>query len=135
MLLNRPTLYLIRGVCGSGKSTFARQLYSGGLVADVFEADQWFEHNNNNTFDPTKLHQAHKACQQWAKMLLQSGESVAVSNTSTTEKEVQTYFEIATELNANFVSVVVESRHNGKNIHNVSDEKIKQMRERFSIKL
>jgi predicted kinase len=132
---NKPTLYLIRGLPGSGKSTFAKQLFDAKIVADVFEADQWFENNNSGQFDSTKLHQAHKACQQWAKMLIESGESVAVSNTSTTEKEVQVYQAIAVNAGANFVSLIVENRNDTKNIHNVPPEHIEKMRNRFTTKL
>jgi hypothetical protein len=63
------------------------------------------------------------------------GDSVAVSNTSTTEKEVETYRKIAEDCNANFVSIIVENRHGGVNIHNVPEDKIQQMKNRFSIKL
>jgi predicted kinase len=131
----KPTLYLIRGVSGAGKSTFAKQLFNSGLVADVYEADQWFVNNNNNTFDVTKLWLAHKACQQWTKIALDQNLSIAVSNTSTTEKEVQVYQDIATAAGANFVSLVVENRNNTTNVHNVPEETIEKMRKRFTFKL
>lgn len=132
---NKPTLYLIRGCPGSGKSTFAKQLFDAGLVADVFEADQWFENNNHGKFDPAQLYQAHKACQAWAKIVIESGESVAVSNTSTMEKEVKVYQDIAVNAGANFVSLIVENRNDTKNIHGVPPEKVQIMKDRFSVKL
>lgn len=63
------------------------------------------------------------------------GYSVAVSNTSTTEREVETYTKIAEESGAKFVSIIVENRHDGVNIHNVPEEKVQQMKNRFSVKL
>ena len=66
---------------------------------------------------------------------MKAGNSVAVSNTSTTEKEVVVYQQIAEELGAKFISLVVESRHDGKNQHGVAEEKLQQMRNRFSVKL
>lgn len=131
----KPTLYLIRGVCGAGKSTFANTLYESGVVDWVFEADKYFEVMGEYKFDASKLGVAHKNCQELTALWLSKGVSVAVSNTSTTEKEVETYCKIAQEYGANFVSVVVENRHNGVNIHNVPEEKIQQMKNRFSIKL
>ena len=129
------TLYLIRGVPGSGKSTFARKLKSTGLVDHVVEADDYFIRNGIYNFDPTKIHNAHGYCQECAKAWLVLGHSVAVSNTSTTEKEVAVYAKIAEGTGAQFVSIIVENRHGGINQHNVPPEKIEQMKRRFSVKL
>ena len=133
---SKPTLYLIRGIPGSGKSTFAAALEFSGAVSLVIEADKLMKDESGNyKFDASKLHQNHLLCQQTAIKLLSKGMSVAVSNTSTTEKEVETYQLIAENCNAKFVSLVVENRHNGINIHNVPEDKIQQMKSRFSIKL
>lgn len=129
------TLYLIRGVPGCGKSTLVRSLNSCGLISGYVEADQYFGTGENYNFDPTKLHEAHSWCQNLTKKYLSDGCSVAVSNTSTTEKEVEVYRNIAEEYGAKFVSLIVENRHGGTNIHNVPEEKIQQMKNRFSIKL
>lgn len=131
-----PTLYLIRGVSGAGKSTFAQTLDTQGVVSVVIEADQYFtdEYGNYN-FDPTKLRHAHEQCQYSCRDYLERGYSVAVSNTSTTEKEVATYKEIAELTGARFVSIIVENRHQGTNLHNVPEDKIQQMKNRFSVKL
>lgn len=131
-----PTLYLIRGVPGSGKSTFARRLLHCGVVEHVFEADDYFKKESGEyCFDATKLGRAHHECISNTKFYLEDGDSVAVSNTSTTEAEVETYRKIAEKCNARFVSLVVESRHDAKNIHGVPPEKVEQMRKRFSIKV
>ncbi len=132
----KPTLYLIRGVSGAGKSTFAMTLWQAGVVERVFEADDWFYRKDGvYQFNPADLHVAHSTCQQNTRFCLQNNKSVAVSNTSTTEFEVLVYKAIAEECNANFVSIIVENRHNGVNIHNVPEDKIKQMKERFSVRL
>ena len=132
----RPTLYLVRGVSGSGKSTLAQSLLDAGLVAAVYEADQYFVDGEGvYKFDPRSLGEAHGFCQRQAANDLTLGLSVAVSNTSTTEKEVAVYQQMAEELGAKFVSLVVESRHDGKNQHGVPEEKLQQMRNRFSVKL
>ena len=131
-----PTLYLIRGVCGSGKSTLAQQLFNYGLVVAVYEADSHFvKEDGSYVFEPKQLSRAHSLCQARAFEDLKAGNSVAVSNTSTTEKEVAVYQQMAEELGVKFVSLVVESRHDGKNQHGVSEEKSEQMRNRFSVKL
>ena len=48
---------------------------------------------------------------------------------------MQRYQQLAEELGVNFVSLIVENRHGNGSIHNVPDEKIQQMKNRFSIKL
>lgn len=129
------TLYLIRGVPGSGKSSLANELWENNVVDAAIEADDFFMKNGKYEFDATKLHEAHKYCQQNTHNFLRNGYSVAVSNTSTTEKEVKVYQDIAKQHGAKFISIIVENRHGGVNQHNVPEEKIQQMKDRFSIKL
>ena len=130
------TLYLIRGLPGSGKSTLAEQMKATGMVGFVFEADQYFvDERGDYCFDPSKLGVAHLAPRQLTKMHLSNHISVAVPNTSTTEKEVEVYRKIAEAMGANFVSIVMENRHGSENVHNVPADKVQQMKNRFSIKL
>lgn len=131
------TLYLIRGVPGSGKSDLANTLRWCNAVAVVIEADQHFinEVTGKYNFDASQLGYAHQRCQQRCKEYLRQGFPIAVSNTSTTEKEVEVYRKIAEELGCKFVSIIVENRHGGVNQHNVPEEKVQQMKNRFSVKL
>lgn len=131
------TLYLIRGIPGSGKTTLAAHLCMSMKHPPVLlEADKYFINASGvYEFDPSKLPEAHNYCYSRAMENLIEGRDVIVSNTSTTEKEVQRYQQLAEELGVNFVSLIVENRHGGKNTHNVPDEKIQQMKNRFSIKL
>lgn len=130
-----PTLYLIRGVPGSGKSTLAKEFFENDLVSYRFEADTYFEEDGLYEFDVTKLKDAHEWCQNSTEKALKKGFNVAVSNTSTTEKEVVVYQQIAELTGSKFVSIIVENRNGTKNIHNVPEEKIQQMKNRFSVKL
>lgn len=132
---NKPTLYLIRGLPGSGKSTFAKSLLDKFLVQRVYEADQYFVQNGEYQFDPTKLEQAHQQCKRNTWLALYEGMSVAVSNTSCADWEVETYATIAQETEANFVSIILENRHGGKNIHGCPDAKVEQMKRKFNVKL
>lgn len=133
--MNKPILYLIRGVPGSGKSTFAKDLVDSGLADRWLEADQYFMCLGKYLFDASKLKTAHEWCQTATKFTLMQERSVVVSNTSTTEKEVAVYQQIAKDYGATFVSLIVENRNDTKNVHNVPEEKIKQMKDRFHVKL
>lgn len=137
MKANEPTLYLIRGTPGSGKSTFAKQLKTMGVVQYVLEADRYFTDSvtGEYKFDASKLGDAHQVCQADTITALEHGYNTAVSNTSTTEKEVEVYRKIAEDAGANFVSIIVEHRHNSVNTHGVPEDKLQQMKARFSVKL
>ena len=131
------TLYLIRGIPGSGKTTLAVNLCMNmEHTTVVLEADRYFINSSGvYEFDPSKLSEAHNDCYSRAIENLIEGRDVIVSNTSTTEKEVQRYQKLAEELGVNFVSLIVENRHGGKNVHGVPEDKVQQMKDRFSIKL
>ena len=129
-------LYIIRGVPGSGKTTFADTI-GRGLGAVWVAADDWFAMYNKNTFDASKLGNAHAWCQNFAFKRLVDGQPVIVHNTFTTEKELKPYIDFCNENNIPFTCIVVENRHGNKSVHNVPEEKVNQMRERLrgSIKL
>lgn len=133
-------LILLRGLPGSGKTSFANLIWSSYVIC---EADQFFyDEAGNYNFDATKLGQAHKACQEKVETFMQDNQNnhqfypeIVVSNTSTTEKELQPYYDLALKYGYTVVSLIVENRHGGQNVHGVPDEKLEQMRNRFSIKL
>ena len=133
-------LILLRGLPGSGKSSFANLIWASQVIC---EADQFFyDKEGNYNFDVTKLGQAHKACQDKVEMFMRDNQNnhqfypeIVVSNTSTTEKELQPYLDLALRYGYIVVSLIVENRHGGQNVHGVPDEKLEQMRNRFNIKL
>jgi len=124
------TLYAIRGLPGSGKTSFAQS-----LNLNFYEADQYFEKFNNNKFDHKLLKKAHQYCYDSVKQELELGKSTVVSNTMTSKEELEEYEDLAKLLNVKFVSVILENRHNGKSVHGVPSNTIEQMRKRFDIKL
>lgn len=130
------SLYLIRGIPGSGKSTFASLLFMSGIVQQAVEADDYFMRPDGSyVFDPAQLGAAHSHCQQKTREYLSLGYSVAVSNTSTTESEVDVYAKIAERYGAQFISIIMENRHGSSNVHSVPQEAINRMKQRFSVQL
>jgi predicted kinase len=126
-------LILLRGLPGSGKSTLAKSL--GGVH---YEADMYFIRGIDNIymFDASKLKNAHEWCRTITETaMLNSDEKIVVSNTFTQEWEMEDYFKLAEKYGYKVVSLIVENRHGGQNVHGVPEEKLEQMRNRFQIKL
>ena len=135
--MTNKNLYLLRGIPGSGKSTLANQL--GGAH---FETDKYFmDSDGNYNFDGSKLKTAHEWCQHEVSnaMILNHttgvNETIVVSNTFTQAWEMDAYYKLANTYGYRVFSIIVENRHGGVNQHNVPEEKIKQMVDRFEIKL
>ncbi len=125
-------LYLLRGLPGSGKSTFSKTLGGAHFEADMFFLDE----NNEYRFDPAKLKDAHNWCRHRVMEAMKEGNpTVVVSNTFTQKWEMEPYFILAEELGYRVFSVVVENRHGGKNIHGAPEETLERMRNRFEISL
>lgn len=130
------TLYIVRGIPGSGKSTFAKTL--GGTH---FETDEFFMVDGEYKFDPTKLKEAHRWCQDSVNtaMILNHtaglNNVIVVSNTFTQEWEMEPYFQMADTYGYKVFSVIVENRHGGINTHGVPEGKLQAMRDRFEFKL
>jgi predicted kinase len=138
----QKTLYIVRGVSGSGKSTFAKKLVHHDFL--VCEADKYFinEENGNYEFDISKIRDAHKWCQNLVETYMKDSlindqyyREIAVSNTFTQEWEMEPYFELAKKYGYTVFTLIVENRHGGKNTHGVPDDKLQIMKDRFQIKL
>ena len=130
------TLILLRGLPGAGKSTIARLLVGDKDYCHK-EADMYFvDRDGNYNFDGSKLKLAHEWCREEVEFVMRFGHStVVVSNTFTQEWEMEAYYELAKKYDYRVTALVVENRHNGKNVHGVPDEVLEKMAERFEIKL
>jgi predicted kinase len=132
-------LILLRGLPGSGKSTIGEVILSGAYVDkhDVISADDYFVDNDGiYRFESSKLKEAHNDCQQrCAEKMRNKFSKIVVANTFTQEWEMEIYFEMAERYRYRVHSVIVENRHGNKSIHNVMPDKMKQMSERFEIKI
>ena len=135
-------LYIVRGIPGSGKSTFAKMLVGEDFL--VCEADKYFidKGTGEYNFDFTKIKDAHKFCQDTVETYMKDSlvndqfyREIAVSNTFTQEWEMKPYFELAKTYGYKVFSIIVENRHGGENQHEVPEEVLTKMRERFEIKL
>ena len=130
----KKNLILIRGVSGSGKTTFG-ELFG----AAVLSADEYFMKDGKYEFNATKLPQAHKWCQDAVKLRMEASpetrSKIVVANTFTTEWEMKPYFDMAKKYGYRVFSVIVENRHGGTNVHDVPAETLVKQKSRFDIKL
>jgi predicted kinase len=125
-------VYILRGLPGSGKSTYARQLRNASIVS----ADDFFVGEDGvYRFDPLQLHRAHQQCWLRFAELTRSGtELVVVDNTNLSPEEIAPYVLPAEALGYTvtiytfLVDPAVASRCN---VHGVPALKIGQMHERM----
>jgi predicted kinase len=133
-------LFLVRGLPGSGKSTFASHIWNEYAIC---EADKFFyDKEGNYNFDGSKIKQAHAWCKNEVEVRMKDHQinqqfypEIVVSNTFTQEWEMKDYYELAEKYGYKVVSLIVENRHDGKNVHGVPEDKLEIMRNRFEIKL
>ena len=116
-------LYLIRGVPGSGKTTYAKTLG----IKDHYEADMWFDANGGYNSDNIAL--AHEWCQLRTMEAMEAGRPCVVSNTFIRLWEMEYYKAVAERLGYEVREVVM--RGEWQNVHGVPEDKVRQMRERF----
>ena len=140
--MDEKILYIVRGLPGSSKSTFAKKLVKSDFL--VCEADKYFidKETGEYKFDGSKIKDAHKYCQDLVETYMKDSlvndqwyREIAVSNTFTMEWEMKPYFELAEKYGYTVFTIVVENRHGGKNIHGVPDDKLEVMKNRFEFKL
>ncbi len=134
------TLIILRGLPGSGKSTFADFLSENFLDEygniPICSADNFFMKDGKYIFDKSKLHAAHQRCHlDVDQAMFQMEPIILLSNTNTTDKEMEPYFELAKKYDYRVFSIIVENRHGNDSIHNVPNDTIDKMKNRFSVKL
>ena len=98
--------------------------------------DYFTDEKGNYVFSHLDNHLAYAACQKNVDDALKSGKQhVFVANTFTMEWEMEPYFKLAGELECRIFVLTVENRNWSKNIHDIPEEQIQKMREKFAVKL
>lgn len=130
-------LILLRGLPGSGKSTLAKTLSENGKYP-VFSVDDYFTDKETGAyhFEFDKNHLAYKLCEENTRNAIEQGiEKIFIANTFTINWEIEPYFKMASENNYDVFVVTVEKYHSGSNIHEIPEEQIKKMAEKYQVKL
>ena len=104
--LETNTIFLIRGLPGSGKTSLAEHIHRGmGSKADrTVAADDWFTTESGEyVFDPRFLHDAHEYSQRMVRDALSEGHGAVVHNTFSQRWEMEPYIDMSVEFNARLV--------------------------------
>lgn len=133
----KPTLYLVMGLPGSGKSSLGHWLLSGHDNIKHLEADMYFlDEDGGYHFSRDHLSKAHEWCRHNTSVHLLAGDDVVVCNTFSMEWERQIYRDAAQYCGAEVVEITIKTHHTDeelaeRNIHGCPVKKIREMRERW----
>ena len=119
-------LVLIRGLPGSGKSTFARKSFPGAFH---LENDMFHIRDGEYRFDFRRQKDAVKWCMETAVRALEAGMDVVVSNTFTRRRYVLAYKSLADRFGADFS--VYRMDGDWGSVHAVPESVMESMRSGF----
>lgn len=120
------TLYIIRGLPGSGKTTLANKFAPAANAC----ADDYFTSAQGYQFDAGKLTEAHEDCLARIREYLRQGiDEVAVHNTFVLHEHVAPYIVLAREFGY-YYNILICRSHFG-NVHGVPPDVIRRMRRDF----
>lgn len=131
-----PSLIILRGLPGAGKSTLAEVLSEGRWP--VFSIDSYFTDKVTKvyTFKFDENHLAYKECQENTENEMKANtEKIFLDNTFTLDWEIEPYFKLAEKYKYMVYVATIENRHHGINHHGISDEQIKKMAEKYKVVL
>jgi thymidylate kinase len=123
-------LLLIRGIPGSGKSTLAREICAGNYCFTRWEADSFYMTIKGYEFNPKLISSAHNWCYHNVIKDLYGNQSVIVSNTFTTNWEMEKYLELK-NIFPNLELFVIKVTSQYKTIHDVPEEIMLKMKNRW----
>ena len=126
-----PKLTLVRGLPGSGKSTFAYSMQEKDQSLVHYEADMFFfRRPGSYEYDIKLIGAAHDWCYANTVSSLWRGHDVVVSNTFTKMWELERYLNIPVLVDGVDLEIV-EMRTQYDNIHGVPEDKLKTMAARW----
>ena len=112
-----------------------------GFVDEFFSIDgyndeYYYIHDGEYKWVAEDIGKAHAWCQRKCRRFMKKQiDVVIVANTSTTEREMQPYMDLARQFGYMVQSVIVETRHEGKSTHGVPEATLDKMCARFNVKL
>jgi hypothetical protein len=118
------TLYLIRGIAGSGKTTLAEALTPWHCAADMMPG----LYNEDGTYNMEKQQQSHVWCRDVIDSWMAQGKrKVAVHNTFVLNKYIEPYSNLAFIHGYRLQVIHMEGEHGS--IHDVPEETMQRWRD------
>ena len=125
--MSKKSLFIIRGVPGSGKTELAQSLADGDAMV-LSNDDYWYDKDGNYVFRPDDFKKAFEHCKSRCDAAMKAGVGkIFIANTNTKEKYMIPYREMAEKYGYTVFHLIVENRHGGVNQHNVSESTISAM--------
>lgn len=125
-----PSLIIVRGPPGAGKTTYAKALQAANSDLIHVENDSFLtDATGRYVFDLQKHLKAKDQCLEQAQQALRAGHSVVVSNTFSTYAEMAPYLELAAQHQC--VVRVLELHGGFPNVHDVPKVVVATMKEKF----
>ncbi len=135
--MESKNLILLRGLPGAGKSSLANVL-SESEKYPVFAIDHYFTNKitGEYVFNFAENYLAYQQCENLCKEALKQGiTKVFIDNTFTLGWELTPYFKLAAEFDYMLYVITVEKYHDNKNVHDISQEQLEKMAEKYKVKL
>ena len=135
--METKNLILLRGLPGAGKSSLANVLSEYGKYP-VFAIDDYFTNKitGEYQFNFAENYLAYKQCESFCMQALAQGIiKVFIDNTFTLDWELTPYFKLAAQFDYALYVITVEKYHNNKNVHDISQEQLVKMAEKYKVKL
>lgn len=130
-------LILLRGLPGSGKSTFALVLSENGRFP-IFSVDDYFTdpQTGRYQFIHTENHKAYAQCEaEVANSMMRGMERIVVHNVFSMEWEMAPFFKLAEANGYRVFVMTMENYHQGSNEHGIPEEQMEKMRSKFKVRL
>lgn len=132
-------VFVMRGIQGSGKSTYAKMLHKcaleDGMCPRIVSADDFFIGQNGYQFDVKKLGEAHIQCMQHFLYALQNGFSpIIVDNTNINVEDIAPYVAVSEAMGYEVIITQVNTPPDvaaKRNVHGVSEKQVHDVHDRL----
>lgn len=128
---------IIRGLPGSGKTTWANKQFSDKTKFLICSADKFFEKDGTYLFDTNKIKDAHLWCLSEAKRAKSLGLIPVIDNTNTMTWESAKYVLEFEKFNSGKHGkniLFYEIKRRGESIHNIPPDVMEKMENRWEKK-